>query len=256
MEHKDLNKAAELTAKAQKIVVFTGAGVSTESGIPDFRSPGGIWSRYDPELFTYQYFMSSSQARKKVWAMLRETFLQFHAEPNAAHKAIADLFAHGCLYGVITQNIDGLHQESGIPDDFIFELHGNMRRVKCMNCDQLYETERIKNKLFKEEIPKCDHCGGILKPGVVFFGEVLPINVLEEACYRARNCDLFIVVGSSLRVYPAANIPKYALEAGTPIIVINMTPTYLDAEADVVLRGKAGEIMSRIVKLALEKKLS
>jgi len=256
MEHKELNETARMIAQAQRIVVFTGAGVSTESGIPDFRSPGGIWSRYDPELFAYQYFMSSSQARKRVWEMLRNTFLKFQAEPNAAHMAIVELFAHGCLYGVITQNIDGLHQDSGIPDDMIFELHGNMRRVKCLDCGQLYETEHIKDKLFKEEIPQCDHCRGILKPDIVFFGEVLPINILEEACFRAQHCDLFIVVGSSLRVYPAANIPKYALEAGTPLIIINMTPTYLDAEADVVLRGKAGEIMDRAVKLAFQKKLS
>ncbi|NLO90023.1 MAG: NAD-dependent protein deacylase [Clostridia bacterium] len=256
MEPKEISEIARMIAQAQRIIVFTGAGVSTESGIPDFRSPGGIWSSYDPELFSYQYFMSSQLARKKVWEMLRNTFFTFQAKPNLAHMAIEELFAHGCLYGVITQNIDGLHQDAGVPDDMVFELHGNMRRVICLDCGRLYETEHIKDKLFKEEIPQCDHCRGILKPYIVFFGELLPSNVLEEACFRAQNCDLLIVVGSSLSVYPAANIPRYALDAQVPLIIINMTPTYLDAYADVVIRGKAGEIMDRAVKLAFQKKLS
>jgi len=257
IERQELTEAARLVAKARRIVVFTGAGVSTESGIPDFRSPGGIWSRYEPEVFTYQYFMDSPRARRNVWQMLKETFFSFQPQPNAAHRAIAELDRRGSLYGIITQNIDGLHQASGIKGEKIFELHGSLRRARCLSCSRHYEIEQIKQRLLcGEEIPECDACGGILKPDIVFFGEILPMNVLEEAFARARSCDLFLVVGSSLVVYPAANIPRYALNAGAGLIIVNMSPTYLDSEADVVIRGRAGEVLNRLVKLAYGDKLS
>lgn len=246
-----LEKAAELVRAAERIVVFTGAGASTESGIPDFRSPGGIWSRYDPEDFTYHKFISSAEARKQHWQMLRETFLAYSAEPNAAHYAIAELDRMGKLDCVITQNVDGLHQKAGVPEAKVFELHGTMKWAYCLACGQRYPMEEVKDWLAKGvEVPECGACGGALKPAVVFFGENLPSDVLTEATQRSQTCDLFIVVGSSLVVYPAAYLPEYAVRSGAKLIIVNLTSTHLDARADVVLKGKAGEIMEQLVRRA------
>ncbi|MGB9920079.1 MAG: SIR2 family NAD-dependent protein deacylase [Moorellales bacterium] len=246
---QSLEKAAELVGQAQRLVVFTGAGVSTESGIPDFRSPGGIWSRYDPEEFTYSRFMSSAEARRQHWRMLKETFLAFGAEPNPAHYAIAELDRRGKLDCVITQNVDGLHQKAGVPEEKVFELHGTMSRAYCLACGSRYPMSEVARWLDQGvEIPECRGCGGALKPAVVFFGENLPASVLAEATRRAQACDLFLVVGSSLVVYPAAYLPEYALRSGAKLVIVNLTPTHLDGQAEVVLRGRAGEIMSELVR--------
>ena len=241
-------KVAGLIIGSKKLVVFSGAGISTESGIPDFRSPGGIWERFDPDDFTYQKFVADPEARRKQWQLLGEGHLTTEAKPNLAHYAIAELDEMGRLDCVITQNVDNLHQKAGVPADKVFELHGNMQRAVCLNCGQLYSFEQIKLRLDGgEEIPDCEVCHGMLKPNAVLFGEQLPYEVLTEASSRASSCDLFIVVGSTLVVYPAAYMPVYAVQAGARLVIINLSSTPMDREADVLINAKAGEAMSRIV---------
>jgi NAD-dependent deacetylase len=245
---EEIERLAQLIIESQRVIVFTGAGISTESGIPDFRSPGGIWSRYDPEDFTIQKFLSGPAARKTIWKMSIEDGLLTEAEPNLAHYAIAELYRLGKLDCVITQNIDNLHQKAGVPEDKVFELHGNMEWVVCLSCRRRFPMPEVLQKI-KEgiEVPDCPDCQGILKPDAVFFGEALPQETLQEAIRRAQNCDLFIVIGSTLVIYPAAYIPTYAREAGAKLAIVNLTPTPFDHYAEVVIRGKAGEIMSRVM---------
>ena len=214
-----IDQVADRILDAKRIVVFTGAGVSTESGIPDFRSPGGIWDQFDPE------------GRKKHWQMLQLVDLITEAKPNPApaHYAIAELDRLVGLDCVITQNIDSLYQKAGVPDDKVFELHGNMQWVVCLNCGQRYPLAHIKDRLVRGgEIPDCEACGGILKPDVVFFGESLPGDVLQEATSRSHQCDLFIVIDSTLVVYPAAYMPEYAVERGAKLVIINLSSTPMD----------------------------
>jgi len=246
---EEIERLAQLIIESQKVIVFTGAGISTESGIPDFRSPGGIWSRYDPEDFTIQKFLSSPAARKTIWKMSVEGGLLTEAEPNLAHYAIAELYQLGKLDCVITQNIDNLHQKAGVPEDKVFELHGNVGWVVCLSCRRRFPMPEVLQKI-KEgiEVPDCPGCQGILKPDAVFFGEALPQETLQEAIRRAQNCDLFIVIGSTLVIYPAAYIPTYAGEAGATLAIVNLTPTPFDHYAEVVIRGKAGEIMSKVME--------
>jgi len=247
-------QVAELIINARKLVVFSGAGISTESGIPDFRSPGGIWSRFDPDDFTYQKFVADPEARRKQWRMLGDGHLTTDARPNAAHYAIAELDKMGRLDCVITQNVDNLHQKAGVPDDRVFELHGNLQRAVCLGCGRVYPFEQIKLRLDKgEEIPDCEDCHGMLKPNAVFFGEQLPSDVLTEASNRSSGCDLFIVVGSTLVVYPAAYMPVYAVQAGARLVIVNLSSTPMDREAAVLINAKAGEAMSRIVDKVKEK---
>lgn len=252
METKDLDyladKVATLIVEANRIIVFTGAGVSTESGIPDFRSPGGIWTRFDPDDFTIQKFMSSEKTRKMQWQMLVEGGLLKAAEPNQAHHAVAELEKLGKLTCVITQNIDNLHQKAGNSPDKVFELHGNMKWVRCMGCDNRLPIESILPRLEKEEVPDCHLCRGILKPDAVFFGEALPQKTLNDAIHHSRHCDLFIVIGSTLIVYPAAYMPMYAVESGAKLVIINLSPTPMDSKATVHINSKAGEAMARIVE--------
>jgi len=247
-------QVADLIINAKKLVVFSGAGISTESGIPDFRSPGGIWSRFDPDDFTYQKFISDPESRRKQWRMLGEGHLTTDARPNAAHYAIAELDKMGRLDCVITQNVDNLHQKAGVPDDRVFELHGNLQRAVCLGCGRVYPFEQIKLRLDQgEEIPDCEDCHGMLKPTAVFFGEQLPYEVLTEAGNRSSGCDLFIVVGSTLVVYPAAYMPVYAVQAGAGLVIINLSSTPMDGEATVLIQAKAGEAMSRIVDKVKDK---
>ena len=253
MENSELDiladKVADLIINARKTVVFTGAGISTESGIPDFRSPGGIWERFDPDDFTYQKFISDPKTRRKQWQMLAEGGLTSMAEPNAAHYAIAELDRLGKLDCVITQNIDNLHQKGGVPDNKVFELHGNIKWAICLKCGQRYSLEQIKARLDKgEKTPDCEACRGILKPDAVLFGEALPAEVLNEATRRSSGCDLFIVIGSTLIVYPAAFMPDYAVSSGAKLVIINLSSTPMDKQAAVLIRAKAGELMSKVIQ--------
>jgi len=248
------DQVADLIIDAKRIIVFTGAGVSTESGIPDFRSPGGLWDRFDPDDFTYQKFVSNANARRKQWQLLWKERLTREVKPNPAHYAIAELDRLGKLDCVITQNVDNLQQKAGVPDDKVFELHGNMQRVICLSCGRSYPLEQIRTRLDEgEEIPDCEACHGILKPAIVLFGEPMPEEVLHEATLRSHNCDLFIVIGSSLVVYPAALMPAYATDAGAKLVIINLSPTPMDEQAAVLIRAKAGEAMSKIAQKVAEK---
>lgn len=240
---------AELIKQAQKIVVFTGAGVSTESGIPDFRGPAGIWKERDPDDFTIEKFLSSAESRKEQWRLFMELGFAMDAKPNAAHYAITELDKMGKLDCVITQNVDNLHQKAGVPCDKVFELHGNMQWVICLTCGRRYPFEQIKVRLDQGEgDPRCEVCQGILKPDAIFFGEQLPQETLRKATWHSQNCDIFIIVGSTLVVYPAAYMPMYAKTAGAQIAIVNLTATSLDRHAILTIRGKAGEVMSEVIK--------
>lgn len=243
-------KVAGLILEAKKAVVFTGAGISTESGIPDFRSPGGIWERYNPDDFTYQKFIADPNTRRTQWRMLHKGGLTAAAKPNPAHLAIAELDRLGRLDCVITQNVDNLHQRGGLPDEKVFELHGNMLWAVCLGCGRRYPFTEIRVRLDAgEETPDCTNCGGILKPDAVFFGEPLPEKVLRESTRRSLSADLFIVIGSTLVVYPAALMPSYAVQAGAKLVIINLSPTPIDRDAHVVIRAKAGETMLQVIQI-------
>jgi NAD-dependent deacetylase len=244
-----INKVAQMINKAGRIVIFTGAGVSTESGIPDFRSPGGLWSKFDPDDFTIDKFLNSAQTRKKMWKLLLEGGLMADATPNAAHLAIAELEKIGKLSCVITQNVDNLHQKAGNDPARVHELHGNMQWLICLNCGQKYPLELLTQNIPSADfVPDCKECGGILKPDVIFFGEALPQKVLATATNESQECDLFIVIGSSLVVYPAANMPLYAKRAGAGVVIINLGPTQQDDIADVIIDHSAGETMTKIME--------
>ena len=248
MEEK-INKVAQMIAESRRIVIFTGAGVSTESGIPDFRSPGGLWTRFDPDDFTIDKFLSSAETRRKMWKILLEGGLMANAEPNAAHLAIAELEKIGKLSCVITQNVDNLHQKGGNSPGAVYELHGNMQWLVCLDCGQKYPVENLaQNISADDDVPDCKKCGGVLKPDVIFFGEALPQDVLTIATREAQQCDLFIVIGSSLVVYPAAYMPLYAKRAGAGVVIINLGPTQQDDIADIIINHSAGETMKKIME--------
>lgn len=242
------DQIASLIIQSSRIVVFTGAGISTESGIPDFRGPGGLWSRFDPEEFTIQRFMSSAENRKNHWKIFVDGGLTKNAEPNPAHYAIAGLEKLSKLDCVITQNVDNLHQKAGNSPEKVLELHGNIKRVRCMGCGKLLPMEDVLQRLDGGGIPDCDSCHGILKPDAVFFGESLSQKTLENAIYHSRNCDLFIAIGSTLVVYPAAYMPIYAVESGANLVIINLGSTPLDSRAKVLVNAKAGETMTDVVE--------
>ena len=241
---EELERAVELIKKSAHIVALTGAGISVDSGIPDFRSEGGLWERYDPhEYATYDSFLKNP---RKFWMMgqeLAEVILK--AEPNAAHKGLAKLEEANKLMGVITQNIDNLHQSAG--NKRVIELHGNYLRAYCMDCATEYIGEDIHRRVVAGEIPpKCDKCGGVLKSEAILFGEPLPEKPMEEAVDMCRTTDLLLIIGTSLTVYPVAFLPQLAKNAGAKIIVVNLTGTNRDQIADVVLRGRASEIIPKI----------
>jgi len=237
---------ARVLINSKHAVVFTGAGISAESGIPTFRGANGLWSRYDPEeVASIQGFMGNP---KVFWAFARELIVKTKAKPNAGHYAIAELEKMGIVKAVITQNIDMLHQKAG--SRRVLELHGSLKYVDCLKCGKTYEWEEIVDKI--DDI-KCEKCGSAyLKPRIVFFGEQLPRDVLNEAIKEAENSDVFMVVGSSLQVYPAASLPFIAKERGAKLILINKDPTDKDWLFDIVVYGKAGEILPKIVEKVKE----
>ena len=248
MEEK-INKVAQMIAASKRLVLFTGAGISTESGIPDFRGPDGLWTKVDPEDFTIDRFLRSSETRKKVWYYLVEGGLMTNAQPNRAHLAIAELEKMDKLSSVITQNIDNLHQRAGNNPNKVHELHGNMEWLVCLDCGERYDLELMRQKHpSPDHFPVCEKCRGLLKPGVVFFGEALPQVTLMRATQEAQDCDLLIVIGSSLVVYPAAYMPIYAKQSGAKIVIINMGDTGHDDIADVFINAPAGETMTKIME--------
>jgi len=246
----EVDRVAGLIVEARRPVVFTGAGVSTESGIPDFRSPGGIWDRFDPGDFTYQNFVGTLEGRRKYWQLGRQLYAVVRAaQPNAAHYAIAELHRLGRLDCCITQNIDNLHQKAGLPPERVIELHGNATRARCLACEAPYPRDQIEEWLESGvEIPDCPACGGIVKPNTILFGEAMPERETREAELRARRSDLFLVVGSSLVVHPAAMMPLHAKRAGARLVIVNLTETPHDPYADVLIPGKAGPVMAEILE--------
>lgn len=244
-----IDAVSAMILESNKIVVFTGAGISTESGLSDFRSPGGIWDRFDPSELNYQNFLASETSREKYWDFYKQLWpTMVGAEPNAGHYAIAELYHLDKLDCVITQNIDGLHQKSGIPEERVIELHGTMQWVICLECSKKYPREQIQSRLESgEKVPRCDACQGIMKPATISFGQAMPEWETSEAQKRAAACELLLVAGSSLVVYPAAQMPVIAKDSGAKLVIINLTPTPHDLYADIVINEKTGETLSRIV---------
>jgi len=251
MEKNDsLTQAAvELFRKAGKILVFTGAGMSTESGIPDFRSPGGIWSRYDPNDFLYQRIISDEKARENYWKMSSEYYdVMKNALPSAGHLAIHELEGTGKLLAVVTQNIDNLHQKAGNSPALVIEIHGTAFSVSCQSCGKQYDRDLIEARLRSGvKDPACDACSGILKPDTISFGQAMPQDKVHESLRLARECDLCLVLGSSLVVYPAASIPAYAVEHGARLLIVNRDETPLDGSADIVIHDSVGEVLPKIM---------
>jgi NAD-dependent deacetylase len=239
--------AAELLFGARKGIALTGAGVSAESGIPTFRGTGGLWSQYDPvKVASIDNFMRDPSA---YWAVAKERGpAVLAARPNPGHRALAGLEDAGHLVALVTQNTDGLHQDAG--SRHVIELHGSGRMVQCLDCGAREPRADVQARLDVEMPPRCGRCGGVfLKPTVVLFGEAMPIPAVEEAFALARAADVMLVVGSSLVVYPAAQVPLAAVEAGASLIVVNAEPTPIDRFAKVVIRGRSGEVLPELAEL-------
>ncbi len=227
-------------AEAQRVAIFTGAGISTESGVPDFRSPGGIWTRLAP--IDFKDFLRSEDLRREAWRRKIEIDRDMQvAEPNRGHRAVAALLARGKARAVITQNIDGLHQRAGIAEQAVIELHGNGTYARCLDCGLRHELAPIVEAFTREDrLPECMDCGGIVKSATVSFGQSMPPAAMQRAQAEALACDLCLVLGSSLLVYPAAGIPRMARRNGARLVIINREPTDQDRLADLVLRTDIG----------------
>ena len=232
---------------ANRIVIFTGAGISTESGIPDFRSPGGMWSRMPP--IEFQDFLTSEEMRREAWRRKLVTDRTVRAaEPNRGHRAVAHLVSTGACVCVITQNVDGLHQRSGVPEDKVIELHGNSTYAACLDCGSRHELDPILSAFERDgTLPLCGDCGGILKTATISFGQRMPFDAVQRAEREALACDLFIVLGSSLVVFPAADLPRVAKRNGARLVIVNREPTDQDASADLVIHDEIGPTLSAAV---------
>jgi NAD-dependent deacetylase len=246
MDNNDLIKRLKgIIEGSEKLVAFTGAGLSADSGIATYRGASGVWSKYDPAKYAnIDYFREDPTYYWRFFKEVRYPMLK-PAKPNKAHQVLAELEKKGVLFQVITQNIDGLHQIAGQTN--VCELHGNTRQIVCLDCAKTFPMEEIYARLDNEMPPKCG-CGGLLKPDVVLFGESLPQEALTKAWQAAGLCDTFLVVGSSLVVYPAAQIPVLAKENGAILVIINIDPTPLDHLADLVINQNASEVLAKILE--------
>ncbi len=239
-----ISKLKKFIAKSDQIVAFTGAGFSAESGISTFRGAGGLWSKYDPSIYAdINFFIKDPSYYWNFFKDERYPVIK-KAKPNVGHYALVELEKRGKLYRVITQNIDGLHQMAGSSD--VIELHGNTRKIFCMSCDKTYSIDETYNLLKKKLPPRCS-CGGLLKPGTVLFGEPLPEVALDMANLAARNCDMFLVLGSSLVVYPAAAFPEIAKKSGAILVIVNIDSTPLDDLADIVINNSTSKVLSKVI---------
>ena len=235
-----------MIAEASNVVLFTGAGMSTESGIPDFRSPGGVWSRMKP--IQFQDFVASEDMRREAWRRAFSGAAGWTgAKPNAGHRVIARLVEQGTVSSVITQNVDNLHQASGVPDDRVIELHGNASYAACLECGLRHELADLRAP-FEErgKLPVCRSCGGIVKVATISFGQPMPAGPMERAEAATLSCDLFIVLGSSLVVFPAAGFPLAARRNGAALAIVNREATDQDPYADLVLHDEIGEVLSSL----------
>jgi NAD-dependent deacetylase len=236
-----------MVQKSRRAVVFTGAGVSTECGIPDFRSPGGFWTKYKP--IEFREFLASGETRLEAWRrflMIRETI--GNAAPGPGHKAIAELVSRGHVSHIITQNIDGLHEQSGIPRDQIIEIHGNGTYATCLACGLRHEIEWVGEVIAQSNAaPSCLDCEGIVKSATISFGQPMPDQQMADARAATFNSDLFLAIGSSLQVFPAAGFPVTAKQNRTPLVIINREPTGLDGLADLVINAEIGPVLSAVL---------
>ena len=241
---------ADLIRAADRVLVFTGAGISTESGIPDFRSPGGVWSKIQPIYF--QDFVASREKRREAWTrVFNKSAGWVGASPNDGHRAIAKLVEMGKVTAVVTQNVDNLHQDGGVPDDKVIEIHGNASYAKCLDCGMRHELEELRAPWEADEESVCVNCAGLLKTATISFGQAMPEDKMERATAEAEASDLCIVLGSSLVVYPAAGIPVMAVRAGSRLVIVNREPTDLDPYAHLVLNTEIGPLMNEVME-ALE----
>jgi NAD-dependent deacetylase len=240
-----VTELAELIRRRQPCVVLTGAGVSTESGIPDFRSRTGLWAQFDPrEYATIEAFRADPH---KVWSFYKPRIAVLtEAEPNPAHLALAELERRGLVHAIVTQNIDLLHERAGSRE--VVEVHGSIRTASCPGCGDRYPLERVLELLEAADAPECPACGGVLKPDVVFFGELLPVEAIDRATKLARGGALLLVVGSALEVYPVAGLPLETLAAGGTLAIVNRGPTPFDGEASLRIDGAAGEVLPQVVE--------
>ncbi len=249
MTDDDIGRAVALLRGASRVMALSGAGISTESGIPDFRGPQGVWTK-DPEAekrATLQYYMANREARVSAWRNRVESPV-WEAPPNAGHQALAQLHRMGKLHFLVTQNIDGLHQAGGFPAEAIVEIHGTVREFRCMNCTDRGPIERVLARVEAGEgDPPCRSCGGILKSATISFGQQLVPEDLERSEREALRCDLFLALGTTLGVYPAAALPATALRAGAKLIIMNAQETPYDGHAEVILRDPLGQLLPEIV---------
>ncbi len=241
-----LDTFAALLADSRRAVVFSGAGISTESGIPDFRGPGGLWTKIKP--IEFQDFVASADVRRESWQRWFEHGQgMLAAAPNSGHRAVADLVRRGKVAAVITQNVDNLHQDSGVPPGQVIELHGNATYARCLGCGQRVEMDDIRAQFEAAgEVSPCAACGGIVKSATISFGQAMPEEPMERAHEESVACDLFIVLGSSLTVYPAAGFPMLAKQAGAKLVIVNQQETDMDGIADLVLHSAIGATMSHV----------
>ncbi|MFC1850407.1 NAD-dependent deacetylase [candidate division CSSED10-310 bacterium] len=248
-ESDQVKEIVKLIEKADKVVAFTGAGVSTGSGIPDFRSPSsGLWTRYDPNMFTADYFRANPAKFYEMGINILPSVLD--AKPNVTHNLLAKLEQLNLIAGIITQNIDGLHQRAG--SKTVFELHGNLRQARCLECGQYTEMEKVRQKLLqKQNPPLCEKCQGILKIDAVLFGDPMPPDFMEAVRY-SQDVDLFLVLGSSLTVYPANLIPERAGQGLAKMVIINKDSTLYDRQADIVINNDLLEISQQIMAVIPE----
>jgi len=245
-QSEEVETLAQFIKNAQHIVFFTGAGISTESGIPDFRSPGtGLWNKIQPVQF--EDFIGSEKIRLESWTRkFSGDQVMLTAQPNEGHKAIVDLNTMGKCSGVITQNVDNLHQNSGLAEEKIVELHGNATYASCLSCVQHYELNELKDQFENaQRIAPCPSCGGIIKTATISFGQAMPEVPMQRATAMVESCDLLIVLGSSLSVYPAAGFPEYAKQLGAKLVIINRDETGLDSIADLVIQRQIGVVMQQ-----------
>ncbi len=245
-DHKHLATVSQWLTQARRAVVFTGAGISTESGIPDFRSPGGVWATNQPVY--YEDFLASAEARHEYWRQKSEAHdAMFEAQPNTGHQMLAAWESKGNLRGIITQNIDGLHQRAGNTN--VLELHGTALHIICIDCNHQYEAGPLVTD-FREtnKVPPCPNCGGRLKHATISFGQSLVEEVLTEAYRWSEEADLMLAIGSSLVVTPAADLPRLAHQSGARLVIINRNSTPLDDLADVVVRESIGDWLQQLTQ--------
>lgn len=247
----DIERAAEVLHDAEQIMVYSGAGLSTESGIPDFRGPEGLWTKVDPDDFTIDRYVINRDLRVKGWRMHVDGELwgaRSKVEPNRGHMSIVRLHEAGRLAGVVTQNVDGLHYKSGLPDDLVAELHGNVRNSHCMSCAATWSTETVLQWVEGgEEDPRCPECGGMVKTDTVMFGEMLPEEEVRQAGIFLAVCDAVLVLGSTVSVWPAADIVMRAATQSKPIVVINRGDTEVDHIAAAKIEAGIGDVLPDLV---------